>query len=53
LVANGMHYIKNLDGREELYDTEIDPWEERNVAHFPGNWEAITRFRMLLAQLRP
>jgi arylsulfatase A-like enzyme len=32
LVSGGWHYIKNGDGREELYDFAHDPGEERNLA---------------------
>src|SRR5262249_43146892 len=32
LVSNGWHYIRNGDGREELYDFARDPDEERNLA---------------------
>jgi hypothetical protein len=32
LILDRYHYIKNGDGREELYDIESDPWEKRDLA---------------------
>ena len=32
LVYGNMHYIRNGDGREELYDLASDPWEESDLA---------------------
>jgi arylsulfatase A-like enzyme len=32
LIFDRHHYIKSGDGREELYDIELDPWEKRNLA---------------------
>ena len=32
LIADEMHYIKNGDGSEELYDLEKDPGEDHNIA---------------------
>jgi arylsulfatase A-like enzyme len=46
LVAEGMHYIRSGDGREELFSLKSDPQERFNVA---GNAPAIlARFRALL-----
>jgi arylsulfatase A-like enzyme len=48
LVARGLHYIHNGDGREELYDLDGDPGEERDLAPAPDSGVALGRFRHLL-----
>ena len=48
LVMDGMHYIKNGDGREELYDFESDPAEERDLAGSEEGRRALERFRRSL-----
>jgi arylsulfatase A-like enzyme len=54
LVANGMHYIKNGDGREELYDFENDPAEERDLANSKEGRQKLEEFRRSLESiLRP
>jgi arylsulfatase A-like enzyme len=35
LVARGFHYIRNGDGREELYDAVRDPADARDLARTP------------------
>ncbi|MGI9077195.1 MAG: sulfatase [Gemmatimonadaceae bacterium] len=35
LVSGWLHYIRNGDGREELYDLESDPREQRDLANTP------------------
>jgi arylsulfatase A-like enzyme len=34
--SEGMHYIRNGDGREELYDVDRDPAETHDLAHDPA-----------------
>ncbi len=48
LVVNGLHYIKNGDGREELYDFEIDMNEERNLASSDEGRRVLAEFRLFL-----
>lgn len=48
-LADGRyHYIRNGDGREELYDFENDPWEQRDLAGTDEARQALTRFRTAL-----
>jgi arylsulfatase A-like enzyme len=51
LVMDGRHYIKNGDGREELYDFENDPAEERDLADSEEGRRALERFRRSLTTL--
>jgi len=48
LVVNRYHYIRNIDGREELYDFVSDPPEDRNLAPSFEGRDAIGVFRSLL-----
>ena len=32
IVTGNHHYIRNGDGREELFDILVDPWEKTNLA---------------------
>jgi arylsulfatase A-like enzyme len=48
LVMDGRHYIKNGDGREELYDFENDPAETRDLADSEEGRRALERFRRSL-----
>ncbi len=50
LVSNGLRYIKNGDGAEELYDFERDPWERQNIAGQTGSRPLLDQFRILLGQ---
>ena len=52
LVADGMHYIRTADGREELYFLKSDPEEETNVAGHSFAAEPLQRFRDLLRAMR-
>jgi arylsulfatase A-like enzyme len=45
LVIDRYHYIKNGDGREELYDFDNDPWEKRNLANLEEGHELLLEFR--------
>ena len=47
LVANGMHYIRNGDGVEELYELESDPNEQGNLADDPTRAIDLKRIREL------
>lgn len=51
LVANGHYYIKNGDGREELYDFDRDPGETRDLAATAEGRAALAAFRRSLAAL--
>jgi arylsulfatase A-like enzyme len=32
IILGNHHYIRNGDGREELFDISVDPWEKTNLA---------------------
>ena len=49
LVAGRYHYIKNGDGREELYNFESDPAEERDLASSEEGREMLQQFRTHLS----
>ena len=51
LDDNQYHYVRNGDGREELYALEQDPGEEHDLAHLSGSREALERFRMALRRI--
>jgi arylsulfatase A-like enzyme len=51
LVAEGMHYIRSADGREELYRLDSDPQERFDLAAYPLASEPLKRFRGRLAAL--
>ncbi len=48
LVFGGRRYIKNGDGKEELYDFNHDPWEKQNLAGLDKSQPELKRFRALL-----
>ena len=48
LVIDGKQYIRNGDGREELYDFENDPEEERNLASSEESRGMLKQFRATL-----
>ncbi len=48
IVADGLHYIKNGDGSEELYDFENDPDEEHDLSTSNEGLQALVRLRMSL-----
>jgi arylsulfatase A-like enzyme len=56
LVDSRYHYIRNGDGREELYDFENDPWEQHDLASSEKVAAVLARFRtslqMILASSR-
>jgi arylsulfatase A-like enzyme len=45
VVDREFHYIRGGDGREELYDLNRDPAEERDLAKKPELAETLGRFR--------
>lgn len=51
LIADGKVYIRNSDGREELYDLAADPLEERDLSALPSSRAAIVKFRTQLEQI--
>ena len=48
LVAGNLHYIRNGDGSEELYDITADPLEENDLTLSPSGRSAAATFRQLL-----
>ena len=50
VVSQGLRYILNGDGGEELYDLEDDPWEQRNLVSMPNRESALVEARALLAR---
>ncbi len=51
ILAEGMVYIRNGDGEEELYDITIDPTEQNNLATSKRAQPTLSRFRGLLDRL--
>lgn len=51
LIADGKVYIRNSDGREELYDLVADPREERDLSAFASSRAAIVKFRTELDRI--
>jgi arylsulfatase A-like enzyme len=51
LVHQGMRYIRNGDGREELYDFAADPWEHHDLAGVPEHQSVLLATRALLQRL--
>lgn len=51
LVHQGLRYIRNGDGVEELYDFAKDPWETRNLAALPEHQAALASARAALDRL--
>ncbi len=52
VVHQGLHYIRNGDGTEELYDLERDPWERQNLVSIPERGAALAEARALLARVQ-
>jgi arylsulfatase A-like enzyme len=52
LMSDGMHYIVNSQGLEELYDLASDPSAIRDVAGTPEHMAVLERFRSRVAVLR-
>ena len=51
VVAEGKVYIRNGDGREELYDLEGDPREEHDLAGAAESAPFLERLRAILKGL--
>jgi arylsulfatase A-like enzyme len=49
LMTDRYQYIKNGDGQEEIYDTENDPWEKRNLVGFQVSRVLLPQFRSYLS----
>jgi hypothetical protein len=45
LVADGLHYLLDSRGREELYDLAADPRELHDLKNDPGQNPVLGRFR--------
>jgi hypothetical protein len=52
LVAEGKVYIRNADGREELYDLENDPSETHDLAASNDAIPILERMRFLLRRVQ-
>ena len=48
VVSAGLHYIRNGDGSEELYDYQGDPWERANLAPDAEHHSDLEQLRGLL-----
>jgi len=51
VVSAGMHYIRNGDGSEELYDYEGDPWERADLASDAKRQAVLEQLRGLLNRM--
>ncbi len=49
LVAEGMHYLVDIRGTEELYELAVDPRELHNLKDDPRQTAVLGRFRTSLA----
>jgi arylsulfatase A-like enzyme len=50
VVLEQYHYIKNGDGREELYDFENDPFEQADLSGSVEGRRQIAKFRSALTE---
>jgi arylsulfatase A-like enzyme len=50
LVQAGLHYVLDIQGREELFDLAVDPGELRNLKHDPQRATALSRLRNWLGE---
>ncbi len=48
LVHRGMHFIRNGDATEELYDVSRDPWEQQDLARSNEGGEMLEECRAAL-----
>jgi arylsulfatase A-like enzyme len=51
LVDRNKLYIRNKDGREEMYDLANDPSESRDLSHAPDVQHLFARFRKTMDQV--
>jgi len=51
ILYEGMHYIRNGDGREELYKFRKDPWERDNLALSDENGKTLDKYRGILDRM--
>jgi arylsulfatase A-like enzyme len=51
LIVGRQHYIRNGDGREELYDFGGDPAEERDLSGLRARRPELNQFRAALTRL--
>ena len=52
LVIGDMHYIRNGDGSEEVYDLRLDPVERNDLIQTPRGAEAAAQARHILKQIK-
>jgi arylsulfatase A-like enzyme len=52
VAFDGVRYIRNGDATEELYDFELDPSEQHNLAQRSEYQDALTKSRHLLDRLK-
>jgi hypothetical protein len=52
VVGSGMHYIRNGDGVEQLFDLSTDPDEQIDLARREDAAPRLAWFRRTLAELR-
>ncbi|MCP4609835.1 MAG: sulfatase [Planctomycetes bacterium] len=53
LVTGDMHYIRNGDGTEEIYDFHNDPSEQDDLIQTPRGVDAAAKARDVLKQMKP
>jgi hypothetical protein len=51
LMSDGKHYLRNAEGREELYDYETDLLEEHDLAVLEEHRATLERLRACLDAL--
>ncbi|MCP4609837.1 MAG: sulfatase [Planctomycetes bacterium] len=53
LIIGDMHYIRNGDGSEEVYDLRNDPYEHNDLIQTPRGAETAAQVRDVLKQMIP
>lgn len=51
VLSDSLHYIRNGDGSEELYDVVTDPWERHDLSQTAVGRRALLRLRTCLDDL--